>query len=209
MWVVTIERQPMRPSSSRIARPSAAPSVGSVPAPSSSSSTSDCEVALARISLIRRTCDENVESDCSRLCSSPMSASTSSKIGNCEPSPAGTCRPDWAMIASRPTVFERHRLAAGVRPGHDQDVETGPRDSGRSARPFARARASQRAVAGSGSGGTAGRRLRASGDDSAGDRHRLAGRDRRGGAGFARAGSPRKKASSNGCRAARRTSRPS
>ena len=31
--------------------------------------------------MIRRTCDEKVESDCSRLCSSPMSARTSSKIG--------------------------------------------------------------------------------------------------------------------------------
>ena len=46
MCVVTIARQPMLSSSSRIARPSAAPSAGSVPAPSSSSRTSDCSVAL-------------------------------------------------------------------------------------------------------------------------------------------------------------------
>ena len=35
--------------------------------------------ALARISETRRMCEEKVESDCSRLCSSPMSARTSSK----------------------------------------------------------------------------------------------------------------------------------
>ena len=50
-------------------------------------------------------CEENVESDCSRLCSSPMSASTSSKTGSCDPWCAGMCRPDCAMIASSPTVF--------------------------------------------------------------------------------------------------------
>src|SRR5208282_3701551 len=105
MWVVTIDRQPTLSSSSRMARPSAAPSAGSVPAPSSSSKTSECCVASPRSCEIRRTCDENVESDCSRLCSSPISASTWSKTGSCEPSAAGTCRPLCAMIASKPTVL--------------------------------------------------------------------------------------------------------
>ena len=85
MWVVTIARQPIESSSSRIARPSAPPSAGSVPAPISSSMTRECSVAVATIFEIRRMWLEKVERDCSRLCSSPMSERTSSKIGSCDP----------------------------------------------------------------------------------------------------------------------------
>ena len=45
----------------------------------------DFSVALVKIDETRRMCDEKVESDCSRLCSSPMSARMSSKIGSCDP----------------------------------------------------------------------------------------------------------------------------
>ena len=102
---MTIDRQPIESSSSRIARPSAAPSAGSVPAPISSIITSDFSVAFERISETRLTCELKVESDCSSDCSSPISTSTSSKTGNCDPSCAGICRPDCAMIPIRPTVF--------------------------------------------------------------------------------------------------------
>ncbi len=50
-------------------------------------------------------CAEKVDSDCSMLCSSPMSAKTPSNTDSAAPSAAGTCSPDCAMSTSRPTVF--------------------------------------------------------------------------------------------------------
>jgi len=58
----------------RIACASADPSWGSVPAPSSSKSTSERSSASSRMGVIFERCDENVERLCSMLCSSPMSA---------------------------------------------------------------------------------------------------------------------------------------
>ena len=60
---------------------SAAPSVGSVPAPSSSNSASELgRDRYPECATMLVMCEENVESDCSMDCSSPMSANTSSKI---------------------------------------------------------------------------------------------------------------------------------
>mmetsp|Transcript_4140 Transcript_4140/g.8870 ORF Transcript_4140/g.8870 Transcript_4140/m.8870 type:complete len:274 (-) Transcript_4140:936-1757(-) len=59
--------------------PSAEPSVGSVPAPTSSSSTRELRVTCCRIACTRATCAEKVESDCTMDWSSPMSAITLSK----------------------------------------------------------------------------------------------------------------------------------
>ena len=52
-----------------------------------------------------RMCDENVESDCSIDCSSPMSASTVSKMAMELPSSAGMCRPHSAISVKSPMVF--------------------------------------------------------------------------------------------------------
>ena len=62
-----------------------------------------------------------VESDCSMLCSSPMSAWTESKTGRRLPSSAGMGRPAWAMSAEQPDGLEGDGLAAGVGAGDEQD----------------------------------------------------------------------------------------
>ena len=66
----------------------AAPSVGSVPAPNSSNNTRELFVILSSILTIFVICDENVLRLCSILCSSPISANTSSKTVSCELSKA-------------------------------------------------------------------------------------------------------------------------
>ena len=83
---------------------SAEPSVGSVPAPSSSSSTRQPGPASSTMRTIERMWPEKVDSDWAIDCSSPMSAKTSRKIGSRDPGAAGTCRPDWCISASRPSV---------------------------------------------------------------------------------------------------------
>ncbi|OPZ64523.1 MAG: hypothetical protein BWY85_01118 [Firmicutes bacterium ADurb.Bin506] len=83
----------------------AAPSCGSVPAPSSSRSTRESESASRRVSMIWVRCDENVDRLCSMLCSSPMSANTLPNTAISVPGSAGTCSPAWAISVSRPTVL--------------------------------------------------------------------------------------------------------
>ena len=85
---------------------SAAPSVGSVPAQSSSKSTRERSLTCSKIRMMLTMWEEKVLSDCSILCSSPMSANTSSKIPSSERSDAGICRPDCPISVSRPTVFK-------------------------------------------------------------------------------------------------------
>ena len=68
---------------------SAAPSTGSVPAPSSSKRTRHSSSASFNIDTVFTIWDENVLRLCSILCSSPMSAYTSLKILRLEPSKAG------------------------------------------------------------------------------------------------------------------------
>ena len=103
----------------RIARARAAPSCGSVPAPSSSNSTRVFSSARRRMRTMLRICPEKVDSDCSMDCSSPISAKTLWNTLNAEPERAGMCRPDCAISTSRPTVFSVDRLAARVRAGDD------------------------------------------------------------------------------------------
>ena len=141
-----------------------------------------------------------------------MSASTSSKIGNCEPSPAGTCSPDWAMMASRPTVLSATVLPPVFGPVTTRIRKRTPRlrsigTTVRSGTGFA--------TGGAGSGSAEPPAFApASGDDSAGDSvgspegTGTAGTGAAG-TGFARAGSSRKNASSKGCLAPRMTSRDS
>ena len=68
-----------------MAMASAAPSVGSVPAPSSSNSARDLGVTFFRMSTMLVMWEEKVDSDCSMDCSSPMSANTSSKMASSDP----------------------------------------------------------------------------------------------------------------------------
>ena len=105
---------------------SAEPSVGSVPAPTSSSSTSVAGPAASTKRTTLRRWLEKVDSDCAMLCSSPMSAMTRRKTGRRAPSAAGTRSPAWCMSASRPSVLSADRLAAGVRPGDDQGAVAEP-----------------------------------------------------------------------------------
>ncbi len=83
----------------------AEPSVGSVPAPTSSSSTRVPGPAASTKRTTLRRWLEKVESDCAMLCSSPMSAITRPKTGSRAPPAAGTRRPAWCMSDSRPSVL--------------------------------------------------------------------------------------------------------
>ena len=90
---------------SMMAMASAAPSAGSVPAPSSSNSSSDRSSHSLSMRTVFVMCAENVDSDCSMLCSSPMSAMISWNTGMVLPSAHGMCRPHCVMAASRPMVL--------------------------------------------------------------------------------------------------------
>ena len=96
-----------RVSVSRIEPPSAAPSEGSVPEPSSSMSTSESGVAERKISPRFLRWALNVERLASMLCSSPTSAKTSSNTGRRLVAPTGTGTPDCANALSRPIAFSR------------------------------------------------------------------------------------------------------
>ena len=91
--------------------PSADPSVGSVPAPTSSSRTSELGVAASMMAFMRATCAEKVESDCAMLCSSPMSAITRSNHGISTSPSASPCSshsshsPALAISAEMPRVL--------------------------------------------------------------------------------------------------------
>ena len=112
-WPASAQRRARNSSSSATA--SAAPSSGAVPVPISSTSTSERSVATSSIDFKFSMCAENVERSAAMDCSSPISASTRSKIGNSARS-AATGMPDCAESAARPTVFSADRLAARVRP---------------------------------------------------------------------------------------------
>ena len=85
---------------------SAAPSVGSVPAQSSSNRHRLWSSAFCKMRTILVMWEENVLRLCSILCSSPISAKISWKMASSERSPAGMCRPDCPIRVSRPTVFK-------------------------------------------------------------------------------------------------------
>ena len=78
---------------------------------------------LSRMGAMREMCELKVLSDCSRLCSSPMSARMWWKTGTLLPSPAGMCMPALGHQAEQAGRLEADRLAAGVRPGDDEQVE--------------------------------------------------------------------------------------
>ena len=89
-----------------MAMASAAPSVGSVPAPSSSNKTRERSFTFSRKETILVMCEEKVLKDCSMLCSSPISAYTSSNTASSERSRAGMCSPACPIKVNSPVVFK-------------------------------------------------------------------------------------------------------
>ena len=122
-WLVATVGARLSRRKRRIACASADPSCGSVPAPSSSNSTSERSSASSRIGMILERCDENVERLCSMLCSSPMSACTCRNTARREPIASGQVQPALPHERQQPYGLERNGLAAGVRPGDDEHVE--------------------------------------------------------------------------------------
>ena len=104
---------------SRSAWASADPSVGSVPAPSSSSSTRQPGPAPSTMRTIERRWPLNVDSDCATDCSSPMSANTSRKTGRTLPVGGRHVEPRLVHQRQQADGPERDRLAAGVGTGDD------------------------------------------------------------------------------------------
>ncbi len=96
---------PLRRNASNTATASAAPSTGSVPAPNSSIKISVRSSASRSIETIFVMCAENVDSDCSILCSSPMSASTFPNTDTRELSDAGIYNPHAAISVKSPSVL--------------------------------------------------------------------------------------------------------
>ena len=90
---------------SRMAMARAAPSVGSVPAPSSSKSTRLSGVICFKKDTMFVMWEEKVLRLCSMLCSSPMSANTLVNTPSSERSRAGMWRPAWPIRVKSPTVF--------------------------------------------------------------------------------------------------------
>ena len=103
--VVATVRAPKSFTYCKTAVASAAPSVGSVPAPSSSNSTSEFGVNCFKMFTILVICDENVLKLCSMLCSSPISANMLSNTQMSVPSAAGIARPQAVIRHKRPTVL--------------------------------------------------------------------------------------------------------
>ncbi len=83
---------------------SAPPSFGSVPVPTSSSSTSAGNASSRSIDTMLAMCPENVLRLAAIDCSSPMSAKTERNTGSVAAA-AGTCSPACAISASRPAVL--------------------------------------------------------------------------------------------------------
>ena len=67
-------------------------------------------------------CAENVLRLAEIDCSSPMSANIDLKTGSCDPCSAGTCSPACAISGEQSGRLQRDGLAAGVRPGDDEDA---------------------------------------------------------------------------------------
>ena len=83
----------------------AVPSSGSVPAPISSIRTKQCGVTWDSIRTRFVIWPENVLSDCSMLCSSPISANISANTAISDSGAAGTNRPDCIISVNNPSVF--------------------------------------------------------------------------------------------------------
>ena len=124
---------------SRIAQPSAAPSCGSVPDPSSSMRASESLVARRRISERFLRCALKVERLASMDCSSPMSASTSSNTGIVLSAPTGAGMPACDIIDTRPSALSNTVLPPVFGPETSSVRSSGwrARSKGTTSAPFA------------------------------------------------------------------------
>ena len=105
-----------------MATPSAPPSIGSVPEPTSSSSTSAGIARPRSIDAMLVMCAENVLRLASIDCSSPMSANSERNTGSRDPSAAGNAQAGLRHQREQAGGLERDGLAAGIRPGDQQDA---------------------------------------------------------------------------------------
>ena len=102
----------------------AAPSVGSVPAHSSSKSTRECWRCLVQNpDTMLVIWEEKVLRICSILCSSPMSANTSSKTASSELSSGRNMKAGLSHQGKKAHGFQGNSFTAGVGAGDDQQVE--------------------------------------------------------------------------------------
>ena len=145
--VVAMVCVPRRVRVSRIAPPSAAPSSGSVPEPSSSTSTSDSSVESVTISVRFFRCALNVDNDASMLCSSPMSAKTPSYAAMRLSGPTGAgmplcCISDTSASAFSSTVLppvfgpETRSVRSPGSISRSNGTTSAPRASSSGCRPF-------------------------------------------------------------------------
>ena len=110
-----------------MAMASAAPSVGSVPAPISSKSIRLLLSALFKMSTVFVICELNVLRLCSILCSSPISANISSNTAMSECSRAGILSPACAISVRSPTVFKETVLPPVLGPVMIRRLKSVPR----------------------------------------------------------------------------------
>ncbi len=106
---------------------SAAPSVGSVPAPSSSKRHREFSSAFFRMETILVIWEEKVLRLCSMLCSSPISAKTSVNRDSSERSRAGIWSPAWPIRVKSPTVFSETVLPPVLGPVTTRRSKSFPR----------------------------------------------------------------------------------
>ena len=110
-----------------MAMASAAPSVGSVPAPISSKSIRLLLSAFFKMSTVFVICELNVLRLCSILCSSPISANISSNTAMSECSSAGILSPACAISVRSPTVFKETVLPPVLGPVMIRRLKSVPR----------------------------------------------------------------------------------
>ena len=106
----------------------AAPSTGSVPAPSSSNSTRLWLSAARKMRMILVMWAEKVDRDCSMLCSSPMSARMWRYTATRLPSPAGIISPHMAIRVNRPMVLRETVLPPVLGPVMIRASKLSPRE---------------------------------------------------------------------------------
>ena len=100
-----------------MATPSAPPSIGSVPEPTSSSRTSAGSARARSIDAMLVMCAEKVLRLASIDCSSPMSAKIDRKTGSARAVGRGNAQARLRHQRQQPGGLQRDGLAAGVRPG--------------------------------------------------------------------------------------------
>ena len=100
----------------------AAPSVGSVPAPSSSKRQRESASACFRMETMLVMWEEKVLRLCSMLCSSPISAKNLPEHGKPGPVLGRDMKAGLSHQAEQSRGFQGNRFSARIRPGDDEKV---------------------------------------------------------------------------------------